>query len=379
MMEGMRSRHWLAPLALVALALALRAWTARADATATGPATAGGVRVQPFIEEAPEFAALTIEYPRRGERFLVVPSRGRWRSYTAFGAPLLRGSVEALTSKLLSAHGVPRSDGEALHASYRLEPPALRLTLHGPGVLKDEDRDVLAAFAIGATVNTATGAVSYAQRLAHDAEGALHAEDPTIWEIAFDPRPELQREESSSMPPMLDQRLVPGPWPGSLEAHFRYFEIAGRHGTYRLVRRETDGEDGGEDAQPWHWTLEDAEGSHPCSWSRVETYSAFLRLAPYIGLEDPQRAALYGIERPYLSLRAWPVVGDEPLEIYLGDAADKVAGRFCLNLSERLLCVITDQTAAALDPAPELFLGESLPEPWSMFLEFAAKLQAGRK
>lgn len=389
----MRLPSWAAPLILALGALALqvandRAQRAATDARSSGPGAgeprsgelAGG-GIARFVPEEYRLAAVTIEYVRQNQTFVCVPSKGRWLSYTAFGAPLVQGALNSLVGNLLSSHGVRRSSQREPHASYGFAPPVYRITLHGRGILEDDDRDILAAFEIGSTVDTAAGAISYARRLEHDAEGRLSlSQEPDgadIWEIDFDPRPELERDEGSSMPPMLDERLVPGPFPGEPAAQFRYLEIAGQSGTYRLVRHEV--EDAAEGQPSWRWTLEDAEGSHPASWSRVETYCAFLRLAPYVGLEDPQRAALYGIERPYFSLRGWPVEGEQPLEIYLGDPSEKIGGRFCLNLGDRLLAVISDPTAAALDPAPQIFVDESLPEPWSLFLQLATKRQAARR
>jgi len=92
---------------------------------------------------------------------------------------------------LLGSFGVRRFVTDEEHAAFGLAPPELRITLHGRGVLETEDQDVLATFESGATVDTAAGAVSFARRLGET--------QPGVWEIAFDPRPELERGAGSGL------------------------------------------------------------------------------------------------------------------------------------------------------------------------------------
>ena len=319
--------------------------------------------IEPWLAPGLSVAALTIEYPRSSQTFVCAPSKGRWRSYTAFGAPLVDGAVPGLVARLAEARGTLRASAEPAHASYGLGEPRYRIVLHGPGIFEREDEDVLDALEIGAVVEgpAGAGAVCFARR-----PGSAE-----VWELAFDPRAELERPAGSSMPPMLDERIVPGPAAGRPESSFRYIEVDGRFGAYRLARRELEPSERTPGAPAWAWTLQTAGGAEPCSLVRAETYSAFLRLAPYVGLEDPKKAAELGFSSPALVLRAWPIAEGDPVELYLGDAAPRVAGRFCLNLADKLVCVVSDEVAAALDPDPALFTDEALPEPWTVWLERA--------
>ena len=165
---------------------------------------------------------------------------------------------------------------------------------------------------------------------------------------------------------MLDERLVPGAWPGKGGA-FRHVRIEGSHGVISLVRRDLDPATVQPGAADWEWLIQSAEHeTQPCSLTRVETFCAFLMVVGYIGLDDPARASEL-VGDPRITVLAMPLDG-EPVELFVGDDAPRVRGSFCLNRGDRLLAVAADAVVRALDPDPQLFFDAGGPDPWSPFL-----------
>ena len=303
------------------------------------------------------FAAVGLKVPATGEEFLYVRAEGRWRCHTAFLAPTLDGLVPDLVENLLASRGVVRSSDGPAHASYGLDPPRYRIALRGPKALSDPNGDELAVIEVGHTLADGNSSpVTFVRR----------AGDERVFELALDLRATLDRQPGNTMPPMLDERLVPGAWPGRGGA-FRHVRIEGSHGVISLVRRDLEPSAEQPGQQRWEWLIQSPDHpTQPASFERVETFCAFLMVVGYIGLEDPARASEY-VSDPSVVLLAMPLEG-EPVELYLGDEAPRVRGSFCLNRGARLLAVAARDVARALDPEPNLFVDPTTPDPWLPFL-----------
>jgi len=300
---------------------------------------------------ARSYAAVQLEVPATGEDFLYVRARGRWRCHTAFLAPTLEGLVPNVVERLLGSRGLVRSRAQPPHASYGLDPPRYRITLRGPQALSADDGDRIAGVEIGRTLTEGVlKPVTFARRIGDD----------RVLELPLDLRPELDRQPGNTLPPMLDERLVPGDWPGRGGA-FRHLRIEGSHGVISLVRRDL------EDSEGWEWLIQSSvHETQPASFERVETFCAFLMVVGYIGLEDPARAPEL-VSEPRTVVLAMPLDG-EPVELYVGREAPRIDGSFCLNRGEGLLAVAAPDVVRALDPDPRAFVDPTVPDPWMPFL-----------
>lgn len=303
------------------------------------------------------YAAVQVEIPESGEDFLYVSVEGRWRCHTAFLAPTLDGLVPHLVDQLVSSTGIVRTTASEPHPSYGLDPPRYRITLRGTRALSAPDGDPVAAIEIGRTLaDGGLNPVTFARRVG----------DPRVFELAIDPRSILDRTPGSTMPPMLDERLVPGAWPGRGGA-FRHVRIEGSHGVISLVRRDLEPSPEAPDQPRWEWLIQSAvHETQPASFERVETFCAFLMVVGYIGLEDPARASEL-VADPSTVVLAMPIEG-EPVQLYVGAEAPRVRGSFCLNRGDRILAVAASAVVAALDPDPAQFVDETTPNPWIDFL-----------
>ena len=351
-------------LALLALLLVGAGWLnarlERADAARRLASAKIERFLAPALAEGTRVAALTLRGPGGAPSFVYARTGGRWRCVSAFQAPCDDATLEGLVLGLLRAQSVVRSRDAASLPDYGLGEQALHITLHGAGIFKQPDKDVLCELRVGASSSLA-GAARAGRCF------ATRGDSTEVHELDLDLRSPLERDLTRGFPPLLELRLVPA---GFLRAGARIerilLEPVGAP-AYELVRREHDpasAPDPG--AIPPDWSVLGPEGEARCPAPRAEAISVFLLAAPYRGLDDARKAAELGLDAPRMRITALPSTGD-PLVLHVGGPAP-AGGVWVWNRSAGLLCSVDDEVAALLTPALPALVAPPPENPWDVWL-----------
>jgi hypothetical protein len=336
-------------LVLVLLSAALFAWNRALDA---GDVTsrAEDPKIEPLVARetyaSRTVAALTVENTSTGHAVLFARKRGRWLCREAFGASADETALNALLESLLQARGVVRTDDPARAASYGFD-DALRVRLHGPKVMEAADRDVIAGVDIGAS----TGRTAFV-RLESTSR---------IFEIDRDPRAHLETRAGTSLPPLIDTRLLAG----STGEGFRGFE--------RFVFTFADGrtfavesERGADpDALP-EWFVVHGAKRDPCPSWRIGGYTGLWLREHFDGLANPARAEELGLVPPFLSIELYPH-DREAIRFDVSAPSSDGTGHLWNRTTNTLSMIARDVHEMVL-ATPEMFLDGTRANPWERYL-----------
>lgn len=350
--------------ALVLCALAVAA-LALVDRTLSSRAISHGPRIERLVDEARAkelvVAALSLRAPKGGERALYLRSRGLWRLVGPQNAVCDGRAIEGLVGRLLGARAVVRTRDPAERARYGLgagESPLLELC--GPQVLTDPAGDALLALELGATFIAGQSAF-----VARPGEAA-------VLEIDVDPRTALSARAAPGFSPLVDPRLVAGPFPGPQAGIERVFLDLSDGSALELARAAPDPEAPGD--APRRWNLLENGLAHDCPPPRAEAFLAFLLTVPYARLDSPKRAAALGFDAPAARLTIIASGGDS---MVLEIAPTSPAGRaWARNVSLETLGELDAADVPALEPTAAAFLDLERPNAWDEWLR--KRFGAGR-
>lgn len=339
----------------------------RLDAIEVRPLVAPGETEWLDGEGVPNPVAAIGVQTGRGKGFTFARSGGLWRCLEYYGAVASESRLIGLMESLGNASRlVAAEEGDV--AAYGLGAAERTvLTLHGPGLLSDEDRDVLVSIELGASIQGASGCyarVSGSNRILEvDTDLARLLEDPPPLEGA--PRP-LPREE---VPPLLDLRLVPTAWPGT-RLPLRRVTVERDDGTGFAMELVDAGEFGpnGEPPVPRYRIREEGEfgtgtDSHPVLGTG---YTLFLFRASAIEVVDPRTIDPAAARSP-LATVTLEVDEGPPLVLRIlsgGFGAEPIVVDDYSQSAVRVWSRITDLLA----PEAVQLIEPSLGNPWDGFL-----------
>jgi hypothetical protein len=349
-------------LVLLVVWLGLVWWEHRLTRNETASRQAN-VRIKPWV--APKLfagrpiAALRLETPT-GQSFFYAHRQGIWRCLSAYGAVASSTQIQSLIQKVLAARGVVQvreTDSTTDVRSFGLDAShRLRLAFCGPGVRTVPGGDVIFALDIGDRVPGAGG--TYARAV--DGSG--------VWALDTDFREELGWNSRSSLPPLVDRRLIPEAWPGT-QAGLRRVVIERKgKAELRLERRDKERSEAEQRAglPPWDWIIQEGDSEKTGNVRKASLYSMFLLQAPCAGLLDPKQGNEGGVDDPQVVMALESVAGDT-LRLQLGGATKDgntiVASTFSPNLFE-----VAPEIVALLVPEPGVLLNGDAESPWESWL-----------
>ncbi len=336
-------------LVLALLSAALFAWNRVLDARESTSRPADP-RVEALVEReifaSRTVAALTIESVASGHAVLFARKQGRWLCREAFGASADEAAIQALLESLFQARGVLRTEDPTRAPAYGFD-DTLRVRVHGPKVMEQPDRDVI----IGVEIGASTGRTAFV-RLESSAR---------ILEIDRDPRTSLTTRTGTSLPPLVDTRLLAG----STGEGFRGFErfvFAFADGRTFAVESERGADP---EAQP-EWFVVRGTRRDPCPSWRIGGYTGLWLREHFEGLANPARAEELGLVPAFLTIELFPH-GRDAIRF---DVSAPAAGRtaYLWNRTTNTLSMIPSELHGLMVPDAEMFLDEKRANPWERYL-----------
>lgn len=324
-----------------------------------GDAAEPGLEIRPLVE--PELAAsltvAAIEFhePAREETLLYARSKGLWRCVSTFGAVCDHEAMAELLHGFTRAHGVVRTEDPELAAEFGFTTDEMfRVSFHGPQVLESEDRDVLLSFDVGRALPGARHGRSFVRA----------TESDVIHEIDRDVRPLLERPRTRTIPPLMDRRILAGPWEGR-GAGFDRIVIERADGAtteVRLIAVEPEGPD-----QPgWAWHVTEGSRSGRAPYHRALGYTSFALQATYSGFANPEEAVELGLVPAAARIRLRPTDGDV-IDLVVGRPSPRGATSI-LHRQTGMLMQTDAETARLFMPDAATLLEPELGNPWELWL-----------
>ncbi len=308
-------------------------------------------------------AAVRVE-TAQGESFLYARARGVWRLLEPpVNTYVDQYALGGLMQSLLDAEGVVLTKEKLRAKSYGFGGDvALRVTLHGTGLQKDEDQDVLFGADLGFAIQGTDGC--YVRPL------GTHE----VWAVDQNPRTFLTRPPGSSFPPMLDPYVLPVAFAATLGG-FTKIEVERARGESYVLERGTDPAlDSADPAASADfpggdsWVLVRADGRREaCHPVPVTGYTIFLLRATYERIVGPADLDPAVADRPAVRLVLHPVQG-EPFELLLGEP-ERSGGRVLVNLGTQTAFGLSPETADLLAPTPEVVSRVEAGNPWHEFIQ----------
>ncbi len=334
---------------LLVLCGVLFAWD-RALLARGGRQNAADPQVELLVErsvwESRTVAALTLESVASGHSVLFARKHGRWVCREAFGASADESELLALIQSLFQARGVVRTADPARASAYGFD-DTLRVRLHGPKIMEREDRDVI----VGVDLGGGTERTAYVRL-----EGTHR-----ILEVDRDPRVHLSTRAGTSLPPLIDTRLLAGSTPEGFVGFERFaFTFAdGRKFSVESVKGPDP------DVMPDFFVVQGARRD-PCSSWRIGGYTGLWLRERFDGLANSTRAEELGVDPPFVSIELTPH-GKEPIRF---DVSEPVPGRtaYVWNRATNTLSSIARELHEKMIATPEMFLDETRPNPWERWL-----------
>ena len=301
-------------------------------------------------------AAVRVRDFARGDEFLYVRSKGVWRCASTFGAVAEAEQLTTLLGDFTEARGVLRSrDPQRADAYGFADATRFEVSFHGPRVLEDEDEDVLLAFEVGRALKGTSRGRSFVRERGR----------PEVWEIDRNARTLLERPEESNLPPLLDRRLLGGPWEGRPHG-FQAVTIERPNSTIRVRYVELPPERHTPEGIGWTWQVESSTRNGAASPYRALGYTAFALHARYVGFANPRQAEELGL---------LPYAARVTLEPRQGDAMHLTVGRptpqgvsYVFHEENKMLLQIDAESARLLAPTLEMLLDTDIANPWELFL-----------
>jgi hypothetical protein len=289
-----------------------------------------------------------------GSGLIYARSGGVWRCLSVDGAIARTDLVQALIDAATRARGVVRSREPADPEAYGLGARGLVLGLHGPGVAKQEDRDLLFELELGASLPQ------------EDASYVRRPGRPEVLAVDDDLRARVPWAGPGSLPPLLDPYVIPASWAEEAEAVLRVllertsgpgFDLEASFAPPDLVQAG---------APRVGWRLTSAEGTADVHPVLASAYGLFLQRAPWSALADPASAGELGLDDPAFRITLTPRRG--PPYVLLGGAALSDGSVPVSNPQTGQLFLVGPAAARLLVPEPALLLDPSSGNPFDEFL-----------
>lgn len=343
-------------LALLALGLALASFVL--DSAQSPP-----VEARPISKLIPEaiaselnVAAIKLREPAAGSELLYFRSRGVWRCASTFGAVCDSELMSELLNDFTEARGVVRTEEANRATEYGFDDSdRLELSFHGPGVMSDDDEDLLLAFEIG-----------------HQLAGTRHGRsfvrargETTIIEVDRNSRKLLERAERSSLPPLLDRRLLAGPWEGR-PLGFARITITRPEGETVIEYADLPPGETGPDGATWTWRVTEGAQSGETNPYFALGFTAFALHSHYSGFANPEDAKELGLLPAAARVTLEPRSGD-PIQLTVGRPTPAGVS-YIFHKQNRMLMQVDAETARLLAPTAALLLDENATNPWELWL-----------
>jgi hypothetical protein len=253
------------------------------------------VRVERFLpaDEEDELLVAAISVTKGdGASFLYGRAEGVWRCVDRYGALASEVAITRLLDSVRNASGLARaSDGERA-AEYGFDTPdTWRVTFHGPGLMKDPDRDVRLEVEVGNARPSIDGC--FLRRPGQQ----------EIWAVDTNPRALLGDEQGGA--PLLEPGLVPAIFPGE-GRRMVIAEIERRNEPkYALAMRQVklSPEELASGASDIRWVLA-MQGVEDREVNPVQaiSYLSFLRMVRWQDVLDPEALGEWGMDSPMARL-----------------------------------------------------------------------------
>ncbi|MDG2147903.1 MAG: DUF4340 domain-containing protein [Planctomycetota bacterium] len=255
----------------------------------------GRVRVERFlsVEESDDLLVAAISVAKGDEASLLYGrADGVWRCLDRYGVLASESAITQLLDSLRNASGLERvSDGEHA-AEYGFDTPETwRVTFHGPGLMKDPDRDVQLEVEVGKSRPSLDGCF------------LRRAGQQEIWAVDTNPRVLLDDEQGGI--PLLEPGLVPAFFAGGGRTTV-FAEIERRsEPNYSLAMRraKSSPEESASGASGIRWVL-GMQGVEDRELNPVQaiSYLSFLSLVRWEDVLDPESLAEWGMDSPMARL-----------------------------------------------------------------------------
>lgn len=221
-----------------------------------------------------------------GDSFLYLFDDGLWRCIQANAAPVMPSLINPVMGRLLETSGyVVSRDREAASSFGFNRQSTLRLSVCGPDVLEDPERDVVYAIEIGSSVSATDG--SYVRPFGSD----------DIWLIDDDFRDVLEPDPDFPLPPMVDPRIIPEAWTAGHEG-IRQITLERDGGVILHMQREDIPQPVEPLAPRWAWIITDGERQYEAHPNQIQSYGTFLLNVQFAGLPGPARRIELGVDSP---------------------------------------------------------------------------------
>ena len=348
-------------LALVGVTLADRSVEAERASERSG-----SVRVDPLIPDAvkPDMvvAAVTL---RRGDgpEMLYARSGGVWRCREMHNAVADWQAIGSLVELFMGASGVLQSDVPERFGDYGIGVErSFHLSLHGPGLMKKADRDVLFAVEIGDPLDALDGCFV---RVA--GEDRVRVIDQNPLPILVPPGSHPQAT------PLLDTHLVPGAWLGPGD-RVRKVLVERPDGAFSLELRDRVLAPGDPaiGTAPYEWVVVRADGSEASpSVDHATAFSIFLTLCDWVAVLDPDRGDELGMGQLAGRVTLQAAHAPPTLLAFGPRSADGYVPVF--NGWSQMLVVLPADVAELCLPEAEALIDGSLENPWEPWLVAASQ------
>jgi hypothetical protein len=341
---------------VVALVLGLRAGFGSRASARTDPE-----HLTPLVSledrDGLAIGGITIEGLPQGDRFIYVRANSQWTCPTVYGAIGTSQEIEAFLSEVILAWG-ERVAGTDRRADYGfdVERP-LRVTLHGPKMATDPERDIVLEIELGMSLPGLGEGRGYLRR--------VDGED--LFEIDQNPRKRLRpAEESQKVPPLLDERLLAGEFPTLGEGIERAF-VDWSDGRSLEVRSRVLGPPPDRNSPPpREWVAMEGEDTARILPYRIGGWQSLLYRVNYEGLADPKIAERRGLDEPSATITLLQVGGDA-IELVVGRRAPS-GQAFVLNRKTNMLCLLASEDVELLLPTVPWLCSGDIANPWEAWL-----------
>lgn len=307
-------------------------------------------------------AAVTL---KRGERELLYARMGGiWRCRDVYGAVADWQSLQGLVDMLLDAEGVMQTDVVERFGDYGIGTDrSWHVSFHGPGLLKQEDKDVFFELELGDPLPALGGCFV---RVPGEDVVRVIERNPVEIVVPLGAHPD--------MTPLLDHHVVPRVWlpAGDHIAGVQVDRADGVSYGLQLRPRDLSPEFQAQGASPVEWVVVTPDGQERVSSpDHSIAYSVFLTLAKWVGVVDPARAEELGmgraVGRVVLGANQAP-----PMVLVFGPTSGDDLVPMANDWAKTLTALPVDVSELFM-PDPEALLDSTGPNPWEPWLIEASR------
>lgn len=306
--------------------------------------------VPPALLAGKAISAIRVQDTSRKEWLLFVRTSSGWRCMSRYGAPADDARLSGYVERILEAQGIVQRQ-DAGHADFGLDPPRLlRISLHGPHVLKDRGHDLIAMAEIGATLPGGRG--TYAR--SGMSNEVIAVED--------DLRRDLTWPKAVGLAPLVDPRIVPAAW--SSAANVERIEVYPTGAAFELRKRARPAtpDEILAGAPQWEWVMVTGGRRQTAPPGPSNAYARFLQSATYNLALDPRLADRLGLDRPQARVLLYPAEG-QVVEIQIGGPAP-AGGVAVRNALTQSVFAVDSEVAALLVPRVDALRRAAKVTPW---------------